>query len=34
MKIENLSKDEVLDLEIPTGVPRTYTYDDGVFTRA
>ena len=34
MKIENLSKDEVLNLEIPTGVPRTYTYDDGVFTRA
>jgi len=34
MKIENLSKDEVLNLEIATGVPRTYTYDDGVFTRA
>ena len=34
MKIENLSKDEVLKLEIPTGVPRTYTYDDGVFTKA
>lgn len=34
MKIESLSKDEVLNLEIPTGVPRTYTYDDGVFTRA
>lgn len=34
MKIENLSKDEVLDLEIPTGVPRTYTFADGVFTRA
>lgn len=34
MKIEGLSKDEVLNLEIPTGVPRTYTYDDGVFTRA
>ena len=34
MKIENLSKDEVLNLEIPTGVPRTYTYDDGVFTKA
>ena len=33
MKIEGLSKDEVLNLEIPTGVPRTYTYDDGVFTR-
>ena len=34
MKIEGLSKDEVLNLEIPTGVPRTYTYDDGVFTKA
>ena len=34
MEIEGLSKDEVLNLEIPTGVPRTYTYDDGVFTRA
>ena len=34
MKIENLSKDEVLNLEIPTGKPRIYTYDDGVFTRA
>ena len=34
MKIESLSKDDVLNLEIPTGVPRTYTYDDGVFTRA
>ena len=34
MKIENLSKDEVLDLEIPTGIPRTYTFADGVFTRA
>ena len=34
MKIEDLSKEEVLNLEIPTGVPRTYTYDDGLFTRA
>ena len=34
MKIENLSKDEVLNLEIPTGKPRIYTYDDGTFTRA
>ena len=34
MKIEGLSKDEVLNLEIPTGVPRTYTYDNGKFTRA
>ena len=34
MEIEGLTKDEVLNLEIPTGVPRTYTYDDGVFTMA
>tara|TARA_B110000438_G_scaffold300638_1_gene353520 strand:- start:3829 stop:4431 length:603 start_codon:yes stop_codon:yes gene_type:complete len=33
MKIENLSKDEILSLEIPTGVPRIYAYNDGVFTR-
>ena len=33
MKIENLSKDEVLNLEIPTGKPRSYTYDGGTFTR-
>lgn len=32
MKIEDLSKDEVLSLEIPTGVPRIYAYSDGVFT--
>tara|TARA_B110000014_G_C20069938_1_gene557892 strand:- start:316 stop:912 length:597 start_codon:yes stop_codon:yes gene_type:complete len=34
MKIEGLSKEEVLSLEIPTGVPRIYTYEDHVFTRA
>ena len=34
MKIEGLSKEEVLSLEIPTGIPRIYTYDDGNFTRA
>ena len=34
MEIEGLSKEEVLSLEIPTGVPRTYTYENGVFTRA
>ena len=34
MKIEGLSKEDVLSLEIPTGVPRSYTYDDGTFTRA
>ncbi len=34
MKIEGLSREEVLSLEIPTGIPRIYTYDDGNFTRA
>ena len=34
MDIEGLSKEEVLGLEIPTGVPRTYTYEDGLFTKA
>ena len=34
MKIEGLSKEDVPSLEIPTGVPRSYTYDDGTFTRA
>jgi len=34
MDIEGLSKEEVLGLEIPTGVPRIYTYEDGLFTKA
>ena len=34
MKIEGLSKEEVLSLEIPTGIPRIYTYEDENFTRA
>ena len=34
MKIEGLSKEEVLSLEIPTGIPRIYTYEDEKFTRA
>ncbi len=34
MKIEGLSKEEVLSLEIPTGIPRIYTYEGGDFTRA
>lgn len=34
MEIEGLSKEEVLSLEIPTGVPRIYTYEDGLFTKA
>jgi 2,3-bisphosphoglycerate-dependent phosphoglycerate mutase len=33
MEIEGLSKEEVLSLEIATGVPRGYTFEDGVFTR-
>ena len=34
MEIEGLSKEEVLSLEIATGVPRIYSYENGVFTRA
>ena len=34
MKIEGLSREEVLGLEIPTGVPRIYSYAEGKFTRA
>ena len=33
MEIEGLTKDEVLNLEISTGVPRTYAYGNGTFTR-
>ena len=33
MEIEGLSKEEVLSLEISTGVPRGYVYEKGVFTR-
>ena len=32
MEIEGLSKDEVLALELPTGVPRVYEYENGSFT--
>ena len=34
MHIEGLSREEVLKLEIATGVPRTYNYQNGKFTRA
>ena len=34
MEIEGLTKEEVLSLEIPTGIPRIYTFEDGNFTRA
>jgi 2,3-bisphosphoglycerate-dependent phosphoglycerate mutase len=33
MHIEGLSREEVLSLEIATGVPRSYEYDNGNFTR-
>ncbi|MBT4059263.1 MAG: 2,3-bisphosphoglycerate-dependent phosphoglycerate mutase [Euryarchaeota archaeon] len=33
MHIEGLSREEVLSLEIATGVPRSYEYENGTFTR-
>jgi len=33
MHIENQSPDEIVKLEIPTGVPRIYEYDSGKFQR-
>jgi 2,3-bisphosphoglycerate-dependent phosphoglycerate mutase len=33
MSIESLSKDEVLSLEVPTGVPLIYQYQDGNWSR-
>ncbi|MBA3816339.1 MAG: 2,3-bisphosphoglycerate-dependent phosphoglycerate mutase [Parachlamydiaceae bacterium] len=33
MDMEGLSKDEVVNLEIATGAPIIYNYDQGVFTR-
>lgn len=33
MYIENISKEDVVKLEIQTGVPRTYLFKDGNFTR-
>lgn len=32
MHIENLSKEEVISLEIPTGKPIRYEFDSGIFT--
>jgi bisphosphoglycerate-dependent phosphoglycerate mutase len=32
MHIEGLSREEVLSLEIATGVPRSYEYGNGNFT--
>ena len=34
MEIEGLTKEEVLSLEIATGVPRSYSFENGSFTRA
>lgn len=33
MHLDNLSHEQVLSLEIPTGLPITYDYNSGVFTR-
>ena len=33
MYLDNLSSDEVVDLEIPTGVPLIYHYGDGGFSK-
>jgi 2,3-bisphosphoglycerate-dependent phosphoglycerate mutase len=33
MAIEGLSEGEVLSLEIPTGVPRVYAYENGAWRR-
>ena len=33
MHIENISKEDIVKLEIQTGVPRTYQYKDNIFTK-
>ena len=33
MSIEGLSREEVLKLEVPTGIPLIYEYDNGTFVR-
>jgi len=33
MELDNLSKEEVVKLEIGTGVPIVYTYEDGEFSK-
>ena len=33
MHLDSLSQEEVLQLEIPTGKPLFYDYDDGIFHR-
>jgi 2,3-bisphosphoglycerate-dependent phosphoglycerate mutase len=33
MRLDGMSPEEIVSLELPTGVPRTYSYDNGDFTR-
>jgi|TARA_B110000495_G_C23014037_1_gene600186 2,3-bisphosphoglycerate-dependent phosphoglycerate mutase len=33
MSIEDLSREEILKLEVPTGIPLIYEYDNGTFVR-
>ncbi len=33
MSIENLSREEVLKLEVPTGIPLVYEYENGKLIR-
>ncbi len=33
MYIENISEDEIVNIEIPTGIPRFYNYDEGIITK-
>jgi 2,3-bisphosphoglycerate-dependent phosphoglycerate mutase len=33
MHIEDISKEDIVKLEIQTGVPRTYEYKDNIFTK-
>ncbi|MCP2506706.1 MAG: 2,3-bisphosphoglycerate-dependent phosphoglycerate mutase [Candidatus Thalassarchaeaceae archaeon] len=33
MHIENISPEEIVNVEIPTGIPRIYAYNDGIITK-
>ena len=33
MHIENISPEEIVTVEIPTGIPRIYDYNDGIITK-
>ncbi len=33
MHIENISSEEIVNVEIPTGIPRIYAYNDGIITK-